>query len=368
MKIVFVGGGTAGHFNPLMAVAEKLRALTTENKMIMPSLYYFGEKNFNPKMLEERSIDHVYIPSGKNRMYFSVQNFFDIFKVFFGTLLAFFKLLVMYPDVVFSKGGYDSIPTCLAAFILRIPIVMHDSDAVPGRASLLISRFAYRVGVSYPESIAYYSDKENIAVTGQPMLEKYTPAKDFKKEYNTERKNILILGGSSGSVKLNDAILEILPELCSKYNIIHQTGEANIKDIESRVSVILESYSKKSYAPYASLDLSKIYSHIDLAVSRAGSAIFELKSWQIPSIIVPIPKAISRDQLINAETAQKNSSLFKIIEEENLSPHLLLNEINGILEDRKQYEDMLSQNKDKVPLDASDTLAREILAIAKTHK
>ena len=375
MKIVFVGGGTSGHFYPLMAVAEKVNKKSIENKLVQPSLHYFGESIFNEKMLRDRGINYSWIPSGKNRLYFSVHNFFDYFKILAGVIIAFLKLLFLYPDVIFSKGGYDSLPTCLAAFILRIPIIMHDSDALPGRASLLISKFAYRIALSYKEAIPHFNNRDNskninnIAVTGQPILEKYLPDNNFKRVYNEGRKNILITGGSSGSVKINDTILEILPELCSKYNVIHQVGVNNIEDIKIRSSVILESYNKNAYAPYASIDFSKIYSQVDMAISRAGSSMFELLAWQIPSIIIPISPEVSRDQAINAEIMQKNK-LFKVIREENLSPHLLLNEIIRVLDSRSSYEATLPLNntETKSQETAADIIADELLDILKTHK
>ena len=373
MKIVFVGGGTAGHFYPLIAVAEKIKNIAIEAKLVEPDIYYFGEKNYNPSMLTEHNIKYRSVMSGKNRMYFSFKNILDFFKIFFGIIIAFFKLLWVYPDVIFSKGGYDSLPTCIAAFILRIPIVMHDSDAIPGRVSLFVSRFANRIALSYPSAIDYFSEKAKniIAVTGQPILEKYTPEKNFIKDFLDknlkERRNILIAGGSSGSVKINDAVLEILPELCSKYNVIHQTGQDNIDDIKVRSSVILENYNKNAYAPYASLDFSKVYSQIDLVISRAGSSMFEFAAWQIPSIIIPISPEVSRDQTKNAEETEK-AEFIKVIAESNLSPHILLNEINSILENKILYSQMSLNAKKYANLDASKLIAKEIVNIIASHR
>lgn len=366
MKIVFTGGGTGGHFYPLMAVAEKVRALAVQNKLTEPKMYYFGEKNYNSSMLEERNIAYKHVPSGKNRLYFSFSNFSDYFKISFGVVVAFFKLLFIYPDVIFSKGGYDSVPTCIAAFLLRIPIVMHDSDAIPGRASLFISKFASRIALSYSDAAKYFKDQSIIAITGQPILERYTPDKSFVRNYKNSRKNILITGGSLGSQKINDAVLQVLPELCSKYNVIHQTGEENIEDIKSRSSVILVNYNKDAYAPYASLDFSRIYSQIDLVVSRAGSSMFEFAAWQIPSIIVPISKSVSRDQVINAESASK-SGFIKMIEEENLSPYLLLNVINNILENPEVYNTMKNSSSNFYKGNGADIIASELLNIILSH-
>ncbi len=228
MKIVITGGGTGGHFYPLMAVSESVIQNAYDKKLLLPKIYYFASTSYNPDMLWERGIVFEEIPAGKMRTYFSFYNILDFFKNIAGFFVAFYKLFRIYPDVVFAKGGYDSFPTCLAAFVLRIPIIMHESDSVPGRVSLFVSKLATRVAVSYAESSKYINNK-NIAHTGQPIIKKYLPEVGFSRQYSNERKNILIIGGSQGSTRINDNIFQILPELLSKYNVIHQVGDNNIE-------------------------------------------------------------------------------------------------------------------------------------------
>ena len=369
MKIVFTGGGTGGHFYPLMAVAEQILKETYAQKLIQPKLYYYASSSYNDSMLYERGMVYTHIPSGKLRLYFSLENISDMFKVVFGTIKAVFKLLVIYPDVVFAKGGYDSVPTSVAAFILRIPIIIHDSDTVTGRANLFISKFANRIAVSYPEAVKNFKDQSTVACTGQPIIEKYLPGSNFTRQYNagkTKKQTILITGGSQGSVKINDCILEILPELISKYTIIHHTGESNIIDVEKRVSVILHDYDKSGYTAKANLDFSTIYSHVDLAISRAGSTIFELASWQIPSILIPIPESISRDQVSNAHAAE-HAGFVKVLLENNLTPHILLADIEKILDNQGVYEHMAISAKNFNNPQAANTIAKEILSIVLSH-
>lgn len=367
MKIVYTGGGTSGHFYPLMAVSERVKRLCYKEKLVAPTEYYFASKNLDDKMLKSRNIEYSYVPSGKKRLYFSFLNYLDIFKIMFGTIIAFFKLLIMYPDIIFSKGGYDSVPTCLAAAALRIPIILHDSDSIPGRASLLISKFAYRVAVSYPESINFYADKNKVAYTGQPILDKYTPEKNFiRSPKESGRKNILIIGGSSGSVKINDTILSILPELMSRYNIIHQTGLSNYEDIKIRTSVILESYNIDAYAVYPTLDFSKIYSEVDLAITRAGSTLFELATWQIPSIVIPIDESVSRDQMRNADSFFRRGAS-KIMNENNMTPNILLNTIVNTFE-KENYQNMINACKNIGPQNGADKIAEEIITICYDHR
>jgi UDP-N-acetylglucosamine--N-acetylmuramyl-(pentapeptide) pyrophosphoryl-undecaprenol N-acetylglucosamine transferase len=367
MKIVYTGGGTSGHFYPLMAVSERVKRLAYKEKLVDPTEYYFASKNLDDKMLQARNINYSYIPSGKKRLYFSLLNYIDIFKIGFGVVIAFFKLLIIYPDIIFSKGGFDSVPTCLAAAALRIPIILHDSDSIPGRASLLISKFASRVAVSYPESILYYGDKNKVAHVGQPILDKYTPEIDFKRVIKESgRKNILIIGGSSGSVKINDTVLSVLPELISKYNVIHQTGQDNYNDVKSRTDIILESYSTDSYALYPSLDLSKIYRQVDLAITRAGSTLFELAAWQIPSIVIPISESVSRDQTLNADSFFRRGAV-KVLNENNMTPNVLLSSIVNVFE-KNNYQSMLDACKNIGPKNGADKIAEEIIAICYTHR
>ncbi|MDI9354754.1 MAG: glycosyltransferase [Cyanobium sp. MAG06] len=158
MRIVFTGGGTGGHFYPLMAVAEEIRAVCIEKKLLSPQLYYFAKNPMLPNMLVERDIVYKYIPSGKMSgvlgMITSMPN------LMLGTIMAFFKLLIIYPDVIFSKGGFDSMPTCIAGVILRIPIILHESDSVPGKANLFIARFATKIAVSFKEAGEYFDIKK----------------------------------------------------------------------------------------------------------------------------------------------------------------------------------------------------------------
>jgi UDP-N-acetylglucosamine--N-acetylmuramyl-(pentapeptide) pyrophosphoryl-undecaprenol N-acetylglucosamine transferase len=366
MKIIFVGGGTGGHFYPLMAVADKVIAKYKEEGTNVPLLYYFGEKNLNSEMLKVRNIEYSYIPSGKKRLYFSLLNYLDIFKVLAGVIVAFFKLLIIYPDVVFSKSGYDSVPTCIAAFILRIPIVLHDSDSIPGRSSLLIGKLATRIAVSYKESIQYYKNKNIVAFTGQPILEKYLPKNISTPLVREGKKNILVVGGSQGSVKINDAVLEVLPELCAKYNVIHQTGPANFEDVKIRTGVILENYNKESYAVYPNIDLSFIYPEIDLVISRAGSMLFEFAAWGIPAIVIPISELVSRDQMNNALTCQKYGFV-KVIFEDNLSSHLLLNSVDSLMSNEGKYKEMHESALRFREIYAADIIAKELVEIIKSH-
>ncbi len=366
MKIVLTGGGSGGHFYPLIAVANKIKEISFQSKLVEPRFYYFSQNAFSASHLFESNITYKWVPTGKNRLYFSLLNYLDIFKVIFGLIVALIRLIIIYPDVIFSKGGHDSVPTCLAAKLLGIPIVLHDSDSLPGRASLLIAKVAKRVAVSYKESIEYYSDKSNIAFTSQPIMEKYLPNINFRRTYNTNKKTILISGGSQGSVKINDTVLLALPELISKYNIIHQSGENNYEDVKIRSDYILLNYNKDNYYLKPSIDFTNIYPQIDLVISRAGSSMFEYIEWELPAIIVPISPNVSRDQTRNASCMQKKG-IIKVLDENNFTPGTLLNTIDNILNNENNYFNMISN---MIPLknrNASRVISEEIIKIIEAH-
>jgi UDP-N-acetylglucosamine--N-acetylmuramyl-(pentapeptide) pyrophosphoryl-undecaprenol N-acetylglucosamine transferase len=366
MKIVLTGGGSGGHFYPLIAVANELTKLAFESKLVEPDFYYLSHDPVNTKFLNEANIKYFWVPTGKMRLYFSIKNYIDMFKLFFGIFIAIFRLLIIYPDIIFSKGGYDSLPTCIAAWILRIPIISHDSDSIPGRASLFVSKFADRIAVSYKESIQHYKNVDKLAFTSQPILEKYLPSIDYSRQYNDKRKTILITGGSQGSVKINDTILQILPELVSKYNIIHQCGPSNYTDILLRSDLIMLNYNKKNYELYPSLDFSNIYPKIDLVISRAGSSMFEYIEWELPAIVIPISPSVSRDQSSNASCMEQKGNI-KVIQENNFTPGLALNIIDTLLQDKDKYMNMVNTIKYNKNRDASRIISEEILKMIQAH-
>jgi UDP-N-acetylglucosamine--N-acetylmuramyl-(pentapeptide) pyrophosphoryl-undecaprenol N-acetylglucosamine transferase len=155
MKIVFTGGGTGGHFYPIIAIAEKVNQIIDRDKIVQAKLYYFSDDPYDKAALFDNGITFKQIPAGKMRVYFSVQNFFDMFKTFTGVVKAVFALFAIFPDVVVGKGGYSSFPTLLAARILGIPVVIHESDSYPGRVNVWAGKFARRVAVSFQEAAQY---------------------------------------------------------------------------------------------------------------------------------------------------------------------------------------------------------------------
>lgn len=374
MKILFAGGGSGGHFFPIIAVAEQIKKLSDEQKLVMPKMYFMSDDPYNAKTLFEHNIRFIKVPAGKIRHYSSIQNFFDWFKTGQGAILAIIKMFFIFPDVVFGKGGYASFPALFAARILGIPVIIHDSDSIPGRVNLWAGKFATKVALSYPEAVKYFK-KEKTAVTGNPIREEIiNPIHTGAFEYLNLDQNlpvVFIVGGSLGAIRINDAVLDILPKLLEKSQVIHQVGAKNIDECQKRASVILENDPNKNrYKLFDFLGdtaLRMTAGAASLVVSRAGSTIFEIANWGLPSIIIPLPESISHDQTTNAYTYGRAGGAV-IIEEENLTPSVLLSEINRLLENDKLRQEMSAAAKKYSNPEAGRTIAQALIDIGLSHE
>ncbi len=374
MKILFTGGGTGGHFYPIIAVAQELRTVIYEKKLLGTKFYFMSDHPYNEKLLSENEIVFVSAPSGKWRRYFSFLNFSDIFKLLYGIMVATWKLFWIYPDIIFSKGGYAAVPATVAARILGIPLFIHESDSRPGRANLWAGKFANRIAVSYP-SAAEFFPKEKTAVIGNPLRrDVLNPIPEGAAKFLHLEENlpiILVLGGSLGAQTINNVILETLPQLIEKYQIIHQTGKNNFDDIQSRSSVILQNIEHKGryqVFPYLNDLAMRMAAGISsLVVTRAGSAIFEIAHWHIPSIIIPIPEEVSHDQRTNAFTYARSGGAV-VVEENNLSPSVLISEADRILSSSETIEKMKAGAISFARPDAGRKIAEEIIKIVLPHE
>ena len=375
MKIILAGGGTGGHFYPLIAIAEKLNAIIDRERIVEPKLYYFSDVPYDEKKLFENGITFVRMDSGKVRTYFSVQNFFDVFKTFFGFIGTLIKVWQIYPDVVVSKGGYLAFPVVLSARILRIPVIIHESDSVPGRANVFAGKFAKRVAVSYPEAATFFP-KETVAITGQPIIsDLMIPVKSGAREYlhiDPEIPVVLVVGGSLGAEIINNALIDALPELVESCYVIHQTGKANFKEASSRAGIVLEkSAHKERYKPFAYLDTLALKMSAGVAsvvVTRAGSMLFEIATWGVPAIVIPISNTNGDHQRKNAYSYAR-SGAGEVMEENNLSARVLASEIHSIITDTARSEKMKAAAKTFIGANnAALLIAEEIVAIGLSHE
>lgn len=378
MKIVFTGGGSGGHFYPLIAIAEAMNDLVRERRLIEPQLYYLGPEPFDQNALFDNGIAFVRIPAGKVRRYFSLRNVSDLFLSFSGLIAAIAMLYRLYPDVVVSKGGYASVPVILAAKLLRIPIVIHESDSKPGRANLLAAKYATKIAITFDSAAALFpkSAQHKIARTGIPIRKALTRTEpEGARQYLDLEPGIptvVILTGSLGAVRINEAVVSALPALLAFANVIHQTGEKNIKDIEALTQVILEKEAhKERYHPVgflSELSLQRAAGVADLIISRAGSGtIAEIGLWKKPAILIPIPEAISHDQRSNAYAYARTGAAI-VLEEGNLTPHLLASEAERIVHDKALSEKMRGAAAGFTDPDSAKLLAEAILGIALEHE
>lgn len=341
MKIVLVGGGTGGHFYPLIAVAEALEDLTKEKTLLEPELIYIGPEPFDRAALLEHDILWEHSPAGRVRRYASILNVVDAFKTAAGIVQSVFQLYRIYPDVIFSTGGYAAFPTLYASKLLRIPVVIYDADATPGRVSLWSAKFAMRIAVAHPEAATHFPKRslDRIARIGHPIRKEIEhPAKEGGHEFlklDPNVPSVFIMGGSQGASAINEAVVSALPELVSRYNVIHQTGAANLEEVSGIARVVLEKTQHadryRAFGLLNTLALRMAAGVASVVVARAGSGtIFELASWGIPGILIPIPEDISHDQTENAFSYARDGAA-TVIEQRNLSSHILVAEIDRII-------------------------------------
>jgi len=374
MKILLTGGGTGGHFYPLIAISEKLIELSDKQKIIDLKLFYMSDTPYDKRMLFENDITFVQIPAGKMRTYFSIKNFFDIFKTATGVFFGFITMFFIYPDVVISKGGYAAFPAVLAAKLLRIPVIVHESDSFPGRLNIWTAKFAQHVAISWPEAIEYLP-KEKTILTGQPIRKEilHGDANGAYQFFNLDPNLpvILVLGGSQGAEIINNIIVDTIPELLSRYQIIHQTGPNNIKDVISRSKLLME--KNPNIVRYVPLPyLNNLATRMaagcaNLVISRAGSAIFEIASWGIPSVIIPITNSNGNHQRKNAFN-YAHTGACNVVEEMNMTANILSSEIERIVGNKEICNRMARDAKAFNKPDAAYKIARELVDIALAHE
>lgn len=374
MKILFTGGGSGGHFYPIIAIADEVSALAKEYKLLAPELYYMSTSPYNEGLLFDHGITFKKASAGKIRIYFSLMNIVDLFKTGWGVLTSLWTIFSIYPDVIFGKGGYASFPALLAGRILGIPVVIHESDSVPGRVNAWAGKFASRVAVSYKESAQYFPAGK-VAYTGNPIRKDIMdPLSNGAFEYlglDEHIPTILVIGGSLGAEKINDTIIEALPELLKKYQVIHQTGKANFRTVRTTADVVLlnnpfaKRYKPMDYLNTLTLRMSAGASSV--VISRAGSSLFEIASWSLPAIIIPITNSNGDHQRVNAYTYARTGAGV-VIEEKNLSGHILVAEVDRLIENTAEREKMKKATDQLKHPDAARKIATEIVNIALSHE
>ncbi|MFA7309299.1 MAG: UDP-N-acetylglucosamine--N-acetylmuramyl-(pentapeptide) pyrophosphoryl-undecaprenol N-acetylglucosamine transferase [Candidatus Paceibacterota bacterium] len=378
MRIALTGGGTGGHFYPLIAVAEAIEDIAIERTLIEPELFYIGPAPFDMLSLQEHDIRYVQSPAGRMRRYRSILNVFSVFSTGLGILRSTFMLYGLYPDVIFSTGGYAAFPTLYAARLLRIPCIIYDADAKPGRVSLWSSRFARWIGVAHPEAAAHFPERvrDRIARVGHPIRREIEhPTAEGGYEFlklDPNLKTIFIMGGSQGAKAINETIIDALPELVKTYNVIHQTGTANLEETAGIASVVLKksTYPERYHAfgLLNALALRMAAGIATLIVARAGSGtIFEIAAWGLPSILIPIPLNVSHDQTDNAFSYARSGASV-VIDQRNLASHILIAEIERITQDPERVRVMSEAARAFARPAAAKKIATVIIETALSHE
>lgn len=343
-KIVLTGGGSAGHVTPNIALLPELRKRNYE-------VFYIGSKNgIEKQLIEEENVKYYGISSGKLRRYFDLKNFTDPFRVIKGFYEASSIIKEIKPDIVFSKGGFVTVPVVIAADRKKVPCIIHESDMSPGLANKLCIPHATKVCTNFPEAARGIGEKA--VVTGTPIRREMFSGNriaglDFM-GFTANKPVLMVVGGSLGAAAVNSMVRDALPELLRRYQIVHLCGNGKLDN--SLVGV--EGYVQFEYIKKEMCDLMTA---ADIIISRAGAnAICEILALNKPNLLIPLPAASSRrDQVLNAESFERQG-FSVVIKEEQLTTGTLIDEVDKLYNNRETY---IKKMKDNSQADAVKIIA-----------
>ena len=352
-KIILTGGGTAGHVTPNLALIPSLKEAGYE-------IRYIGSYNgIERKLIENAGIPYDGISSGKLRRYFDLKNFSDPFRVLKGYGEA-RKLIKKYkPDVLFSKGGFVAVPVVLAAKHYHVPTIIHESDMTPGLANKLCIPSAKKVCCNFPETIEHLPAGKAV-LTGSPIRQELLSGDKYKAleflHFTQDKPVIMVVGGSLGSVAVNDAVRSILPELLQSFQVVHLCGKGKIDESLKD----LEGYAQFEYIKD---ELKDLFALTDLVISRAGAnAICELLALHKPNLLIPLSANASRgDQILNARSFERQGYSV-VLEEEELNHDVLLKAITDLYQNRETY---IQAMKNSPQQNSIDTIIDLIESVAR---
>ena len=334
--IVLTGGGTAGHVTPNIALVPVLREAGYQ-------ISYIGSyEGIERKLIEELDIPYYGISSGKLRRYFDVKNFTDPFLVLKGFYEAKKLLKQLKPDVVFSKGGFVTVPVVIAAKKCKIPAIIHESDMTPGLANKLCISSAVKICCNFPETVDSLP-KEKAVLTGTPIRQELLNGNPEAGRqfcgFTSEKPVIMVIGGSLGAASVNDHIRRILPQLLEEFQVIHLCGKGKTDEsLTGTAGYVQYEYIKK--------ELADLFALADIVISRAGAnAICEISALHKPNLLIPLSANASRgDQILNALSFERQG-FSMVLEEEEITDEKLLSSIRRLYEDRHVYEKAMASGK-----------------------
>lgn len=335
-KIVLTGGGTAGHVTPNIALLPALKEAGYE-------ITYMGSYNgIEKKLISDFNIPYIGISTGKFRRYFDPKNFSDPFRVMKGYAEAKKYLKDLKPDVVFSKGGFVSVPVVRAAASLKIPCIIHESDMTPGLANKICIPVAEKVCCNFPETMKILPEKKAV-LTGSPIRKELAQgnAESARKlcGFAANKPVIMVIGGSLGAASVNQAVREALPELLKDFQVVHICGKGKIDNM------LLTQPDYKQFE-YLKAELKDIFAMADIVISRAGAnAICELLALKKPNILIPLPAKKSRgDQLLNAKSFEAQGFSI-VINEDDLTPKLLTERVQELYFTKQNYINTMNRSR-----------------------
>lgn len=352
-RIILTGGGTAGHVTPNIALLPRLRELGYD-------IHYIGSyTGIEKELIEQFGVPYHGISSGKLRRYFDWKNFTDPFRVLKGFAEANKLIKELKPDVIFSKGGFVSVPVVMAGKRNHVPTIIHESDMTPGLANKLSIPSASKVCCNFPETLEHLPEGKAV-LTGSPIRQELLQgSKEAARElcgFTSDKPVILIVGGSLGSVVVNDAVRAILPELLKDFQIVHLCGKG--KTDESLQG--LEGYAQFEYIKQ---ELKDLFALTDIVISRAGAnAICELLALHKPNLLIPLSANASRgDQILNARSFERQGFSI-VLEEEELTNEVLLNAIHRLYDEKDAFIETMNKSSQQ---DSINTIIELIENAAK---
>ena len=352
-RIILTGGGTAGHVTPNIALLPRLKELGYD-------IQYIGSYNGMEKgLIEPLGIPYHGISSGKLRRYFSLQNFTDPFRVLKGFGEAKKLIKELQPDVIFSKGGFVTVPVVMAGKKCKVPTIIHESDMPPGLANKISIPAATKICCNFPETLEHLP-KEKAVFTGSPIRQELLMGNaDAALKFcglSAGKPVILIIGGSLGSVVVNNAVREILPDLLKDFHVIHLCGKGKVDDS-------LKSLEGYVQFEYIKSELKDLFALADVVISRAGAnAICELLALHKPNLLIPLSANASRgDQILNARSFERQG-FSKVLEEEELNKSTLLDSLQTLFRDKESYIKAMQQSNQQ---NSIDTIIELIESVCK---
>jgi UDP-N-acetylglucosamine--N-acetylmuramyl-(pentapeptide) pyrophosphoryl-undecaprenol N-acetylglucosamine transferase len=334
---------------------------------------FIGGKIMEKGVLQKEKIETKKIIVSKWRRYFSFKNFVDILKFPISFLQAIIYVWLFMPDAVFSKGGPGSLPIVIVGWLYQIPVVIHESDSIPGSANKFSSPFARKIAISFKESKRFFSKKrrKKLVLTGNPIRQKllFGSRENASKFFNLMggKKVILIIGGSQGAREINMVFIDVIYKYIEKYEIIHICGPKNFKETNLLTRGILREEQKRFYHLYPYLDeekLSDAYMVADMVVSRAGAGtIFEIAAIERPSVIIPLRGGAQDHQAKNAQYFARDGAA-TVIEETNITPNFVFGRISQVIESEKVSQQMKEACGKFAKPDAAKNIAKIIFESA----